>query len=64
MNVLGMKSTAEKIFPKLLNFEQNQRLMDIAQEMLTTFNGGPNLFKKVTTGDELQVYGYDIETKT
>ena len=53
MNVLGMKSTAEKIFPKLLNFEQNQRLMDIAQEMLTTFNGGPNLFKKVTTGDEL-----------
>ena len=32
--------------------------------MLTTFNDEPDLFKKVVTGDESWVYGYDIETKT
>ena len=37
--------------------------MDIAQEMLTTFNDDPDLLKKVITGDELWVYGDDIETK-
>ena len=37
--------------------------MDIAQEMLTTFNDGPDFLKNVVTGDESWVYGYDIETK-
>ena len=45
------------------NFEQKQRRMDIAQEMLTMFNDDPDLNKKITTGDESWVYGYDIETK-
>ena len=31
MDVLGMKSAAEKIVPKLLSFEQKQRHMDIIQ---------------------------------
>ena len=51
-NVLGMNRTAEKIVPKLLNFEQKQRRMDIAQKMLMTFNGDPDLLNKVITGDE------------
>ena len=38
MDVLAMKCAAVKIVPKLLNFELKQRLMDIAQEMLTPFN--------------------------
>ena len=38
--------------------------MDIAQEMLTTFNENPDFLKKVITDDELWVYGYGIETKT
>ena len=33
--------------------------MDIAQE---TFNRDPDLLKKIRTGDESWVYGYDIET--
>ena len=37
--------------------------MDIAQEILTTFNDVPDLLKKVITGDEKWGYGYDIETK-
>ena len=60
-DALGMKRAAVKIVPKLLNFDQKQRRMDIAQEMLTTFN--PDLLKKVITGDESWMYGYDIETK-
>ena len=47
-----MKRAAAKIVPKLLNFEQNQRLMDIAQKMLTTFNDNPDLPKKIITGGE------------
>ena len=58
-----MNRTAAKIVPKLQNFKQKQRRMDIAQEMLTTFNDDPDLLKKAITGDESWVYGYDIETK-
>ena len=32
------KRAAARIVPKLLNFEQKQHHMDIAQDMLTTFN--------------------------
>ena len=37
--------------------------MDIAQEMLITFNYDPDVFKKFITGVESWVYGYVIETK-
>ena len=54
---------AKKIVPKLLNFEEKKRSMDIALDMLTTFNDYSDLHKKVITGDESWVYGYDVETK-
>ena len=54
---------AAKSVPKLLNFEQKQHRIYIAQKMLTMFNDDPDLLKKVITGDESWVYGYDIETK-
>ena len=60
MDVLGVKrAAAAKIITKLLHFEQKQGRMDIAREMLTTFNDNPDLLKKVTTGED----GYDIKTK-
>ena len=37
--------------------------MDIAQEMLTTFNDVSDLLQEVITGNESWMYGYDIETK-
>ena len=37
--------------------------MNIAQKMLTTFNDDKDLLKKITTGGESWVYGYDIEAK-
>ena len=61
-DVLVMKQTAAKIVSKLLNFEQKQQRMDTAQEMLTMCNDDPDLLQMVLTGDELWVYGYDIET--
>ena len=62
-DVLGMKRAAAKIVPKLLNFEQKQHRMNIGQEILTIFNDDSHLLKKVITGDESWVYGYDVETK-
>ena len=59
-DVLGMKHAAAKIVPKLLNFEQKQCRMDIAQKMMTTFNNHSDLLNKVITSDELWVYGCDI----
>ena len=56
-NVLVMKCAAAKIIPKLLNFEQKQRRMEVAQEMLLTFNDDPDLLKRIITGEETWVYG-------
>ena len=47
-----MKRAAAKVVPKLLNFEQIQRCIDIGQEMLTTFNDDSDLLKMVLTGGE------------
>ena len=44
-----MKLAAAKSVPKLLNFKQKQCREDNAQEMLTTFNGDPDLLNKVIT---------------
>ena len=59
-----MKCAAAKIVPKLGNFEEKQCHIDIAQGMLTTFNKNRDLLKKVITGEESWLYGYDIEIKT
>ena len=56
-----MKRGVANIDSKLLNFEEKQIGMDIAQEVI--FKDESDLFKKVITGDESCVYGYDIETK-
>ena len=55
-DILGVKRVTAKIVPK-------QHRMDIAQEMLKTFNDDLDLLRKVITGDELWVYGYDIKPK-
>ena len=49
------------MFQNCLHFEQKQGRMDIAEDVLTTFNDVINLLKKVITGDESWVYGYNIE---
>ena len=63
-DILGLKRVAAKFVPKLLNFDPKTRRMTIAQEMLNGVNHDPDLLKRVITGDESWVYGFDVETKT
>ena len=50
-----MNLESAKIVPKLLNFEQKERYMDIAKEMLMTLNGDTGLLKKVNIVNILNV---------
>ncbi|UYV60866.1 hypothetical protein LAZ67_1002640 [Cordylochernes scorpioides] len=63
INDLGMSWVAAKFVPKLLNCDQKQHRMNIANEMLDSVRDDPNLLQRVITGDEAWVYGYDVETK-
>ncbi|UYV61867.1 hypothetical protein LAZ67_1006888 [Cordylochernes scorpioides] len=63
INDLGMRRVAAKFVPKLLNCDQKQHRMNIANEMFDSVRDDPNLLQKVITGDEAWVYGYDVETK-
>ncbi|UYV74676.1 hypothetical protein LAZ67_12000499 [Cordylochernes scorpioides] len=63
INDLGMRRVATKFVPKLLNCDQKQHRMNIANEMLDSVRDEPNLLQRVITGDEAWVYGYDVETK-
>ncbi|UYV60632.1 hypothetical protein LAZ67_1001722 [Cordylochernes scorpioides] len=63
INDFGMRRVAAKFVPKLLNCDQKQHRMNIANEMLDSVRDDPNLLKRVITGDEAWVYGYDVKTK-
>jgi hypothetical protein len=61
---LGMKHVAAKFVPQLLSQEQKEFRTEVAQDLLETANNDPDFLKKVITGDESWVYGYDPETKS
>ncbi|UYV76531.1 hypothetical protein LAZ67_14001018 [Cordylochernes scorpioides] len=63
INDLGMRRVAAKFVPKLLNCDQKQHRMNIANEMLDSVRDDPNFLQRFITGDEAWVYGYDVETK-
>ncbi|UYV67509.1 hypothetical protein LAZ67_5001003 [Cordylochernes scorpioides] len=59
INDLGMRRVAAKFVPKLLNCDQKQHRMNIANEMLDSVRDDPNLLKRVITGDEAtSIIGY------
>ncbi|UYV72121.1 hypothetical protein LAZ67_9001875 [Cordylochernes scorpioides] len=51
INDLGMRRLAVKFVPKLLNCDQKQHRMNIANEMLDSVRDDPNLLQRVITGD-------------
>ncbi|UYV71318.1 hypothetical protein LAZ67_8002615 [Cordylochernes scorpioides] len=57
INDLGMRRVAAKFVQKLLNCDQKQHRMNIANEMLDSVRDDPNLLQRVITGDEAWVYG-------
>ncbi|UYV84344.1 hypothetical protein LAZ67_X001901, partial [Cordylochernes scorpioides] len=63
INDLVMRRVAAKFVTKLLNCDQKQHRMNIANEMLDSVRADPKLLQRVITGDEAWVYGYDVETK-
>lgn len=60
---LAMTRVCAKFIPKLLSEQQKNLRLEIAQDNLESINSDENLLKKVITGDESWVYGYDPETK-
>ena len=58
-----MTRVCAKFIPKLLTTEQKDLCSEIAQDNLEMGCHDENVLKKVITGDESQVYGYDPETK-
>ncbi|UYV82755.1 hypothetical protein LAZ67_22000747 [Cordylochernes scorpioides] len=58
-----MRRVAANFVPKLLNCDQKQHRMNIANEMLDSVRDDPDLLQRVITGDEAWIYGYDVETK-
>ncbi|UYV80593.1 hypothetical protein LAZ67_19000888 [Cordylochernes scorpioides] len=52
INDLGMRRVAAKFVPKLLNCDQKQHRMNIANEILDSVHDDPNVLQRVITGDE------------
>jgi len=58
-----MRRVSAKFVPRLLTDDQKENRVEISQELLANANGNENFLKKIITGDETWVYGYDDETK-
>ena len=60
---LGMKCVVAKFVPQPLLPEQKEHCAAVANDLIQTFTNEPDFLKKIITGDESWVYGYDPETK-
>jgi len=60
---LAMARVCAKFIPKLLSAEQKNLRFEIAQDNLEMISNDKNVLKKIITGDESWVYGYDPKTK-
>ena len=58
-----MKHLVAMFVPKLLNFDRKNCCISLAQELFIDVDEGSDLLKRVITGGETWVYGYDIKTK-
>ena len=60
---LGITRECAKFIPKLFTVEQKTLRFEVAQDNLEMVADDKNVLKKIITGDESWVYGYDPETK-
>lgn len=60
---LDMEKKFGKFIPKHLTQDQKQTRLEICKEMIEMVAADEGWFKKVITGDEMWVYGYDPETR-
>jgi len=59
---LQMHRIGAKFVPLLLTNNKRENHVEISQELLANANGNENFLKNIT-GDEMWVYGYDVEIK-
>jgi len=60
---LQVHCVSAKFIPCLLTDNQKENHAEISQELLANANDNENFLKNIITGDEMWVYGYDVETK-
>ena len=58
-----MKCVVAEFVPWLLLPEEKEHLAVGANDLIQTTMNEPDFLKKILTGDESWVYGYDLETK-
>ena len=58
-----MRHVSAKFVPRFLTDDQKEKSVEISQELLANANGNENFLKNIITGDEMWVYGCDVETK-
>ena len=58
-DVLGLKRVKSRLVPKMLNFLEKQRRVDVCETMLSDYQA---VYKRIITGDETWIYAYDPET--
>ena len=58
-----MKHVMAKFVSRLLLPEQKEHCAVVASDLIQTATNEPDFLKKVITGDESRVYGYDPKTK-
>jgi hypothetical protein len=57
-----MHHVASKFVPCLLTDEQKEQRVAMSQELLDQANSNENFLKNTVMGDEMWVYGYNVET--
>ena len=60
---LKMHGIAAKFVPHLMTSDQQAHRVQVCQELLDHSENDQEFLSKIITGDELWVYGYDVETK-
>ena len=60
---LKMHRVAAKFVPRLMTSDQQAHRVQVCQDFLDHSENHKEFLSKIITGDELWVYGYDVETK-
>jgi hypothetical protein len=61
MTKLEMHGVVSTFVPRLLTQDQRDSRVSICQELLDRASEDENFFKRIITGVETWVYGYDVE---